>query len=387
MFGPPGTTQERDRVRDGLTVGLGLPPRPPRAILDQALETALAAGADAMWTIDHSSSFIPQSIWDEGFSPAAASAASPDQVYEYQSVLGYAAAKAPALKPAVGVTEAIRRHPAILAQAALTLSHLSDRRPILGLGAGERENLEPFGWPFDRPVARLEEAVSFIRMCFGSSGPFDFEGEFYPARGAILDLEPGPAGAPEIWLAAHGPRTLAITGRLADGWYPTVPYRPPEYGDALGRIRAAATAAGRDLTTFTPALQCMVQLARSDDDAHRLLDAAPVRLWSLLMPASRWAELGHSHPLGTDHRGMVDFVPQDFGRARIETALAAVPYEVLERSVFWGTVDSISRDIAGLVAAGLRHAMLAPVPGTVPAPPGSGRSVADLAASLMSAHR
>jgi phthiodiolone/phenolphthiodiolone dimycocerosates ketoreductase len=378
------TTQETDRVMDGLTVGLGLPPRPPRVILDRALETALAAGADAMWIIDHASSFIPQSIWDEGFSPAAASVASPDQVYEYQSVLGYAAAKAPGLRPAVGVTEAIRRHPAILAQAALTLSHLSDRRPILGLGAGERENLDPFGWPFDRPVSRLEEAVSFIRMCFGSSGPFDFEGEFYPARSAILDLEPGPAGVPEIWLAAHGPRTLAITGRLADGWYPTVTYRPPEYADALKRIRAAATAVGRDLTTFTPALQCMVQIAQSDDEAHRLLAAAPVRLWALLMPASRWAELGHSHPLGADHRGMVDFVPQHFDRAKIETALAAVPYEVLERSVFWGTVDSVSQDIARLVEAGLRHAVLVPVPGTVPEPVGSGRSVADLATRLMS---
>ena len=370
-------------MMDGLTVGLGLPPRPPRAILDRALETALAVGADAMWTIDHASSFIPQSIWDEEFSPAAASVASPDQVYEYQSVLGYAAAKAPALRPAVGVTEAIRRHPAILAQAALTLSHLGDRRPILGLGAGERENLDPFGWPFDRPVARLEEAVSFIRRCFGSSGTFDFEGEFYPARSAILDLEPGPAGVPEIWLAAHGPRTLAITGRLADGWYPTVTYRPPEYADALERIRAAATAVGRDLTTFTPALQCMVQIARSDDEAHRLLAAAPVRLWALLMPASRWAELGHSHPLGPAHRGMVDFVPQDFDRAKIETALAAVPYEVLERSVFWGTVDSVSQDIAKLVEAGLRHAVLVPVPGTVPEPVGSGRSVADLATRLM----
>ena len=340
-----------------------------------------------MWTIDHSSSFIPQSIWDEGFSPAAAGTASPDQMYEYQSVLGYAAAKAPGLKPAIGVTEAIRRHPAVLAQAALTLSHLSDRRPILGLGAGERENLDPFGWPFDRPVARLEEAVSFIRMCFESSGPFGFEGEFYTARSAILDLGPGPAGVPEIWLAAHGPRTLAITGRQADGWYPTVRYGPPEYADALARIRAAATAAGRDLTTFTPALQCVVQLAPSGDEAHRLLAAAPVRLWALLMPASRWAELGHSHPLGPDHRGMVDFVPQDFDRTSIEAALAAVPYEVLERSVFWGTVDSISQDIAELVEAGVRHAVLIPVPGTVPAPPGSGGSVADLATGLMSGRR
>lgn len=339
-----------------------------------------------MWIIDHWSSFIPQSIWDEGFSPAAASTASPDQMYEFQSVLGYATAKAPALRPAVGVTEAIRRHPAILAQAALTWSHLSDRRPVLGLGAGERENLDPFGLPFDRPVARLEEAVSFIRMCLESSGPFDFDGEFYSARNAILDLGPGPAGTPEIWLAAHGPRTLAITGRLADGWYPTVRYRPPEYAERLGRIRAAAAAAGRDLTTFTPALQCMVQIARSDDEAHRLLTAAPVRLWALLMPASRWAELGYNHPLGPDHRGMVDFVPQDFDRARIEAALAAVPYEVLERSVFWGTVDSVSQEIAELVRAGLRHAVLLPVPGTVPAPVGSGRSVVDLAAGVMSVH-
>lgn len=59
----------------------------------------------------------------------------------------------------IGVTEPIRRHPMILAQAALTLAHMSQRPPILGLGSGERLGAEPCGLDFSRNVGRLEEAL------------------------------------------------------------------------------------------------------------------------------------------------------------------------------------------------------------------------------------
>jgi len=48
----------------------------------------------------------------------------------------------------------------------LTLAHLSPRAPILGIGAGERLNTEPFGLSVSHQVSRLEEALQIIRMAF-----------------------------------------------------------------------------------------------------------------------------------------------------------------------------------------------------------------------------
>ena len=60
----------------------------------------------------------------------------------------------------VGVTEPIRRHPLLIAQAMMTLSHLTRRAPILGIGAGERMNLDPYGFDPSEPVTRLDEALT-----------------------------------------------------------------------------------------------------------------------------------------------------------------------------------------------------------------------------------
>ena len=158
---------------------------------------------------------------DENFTWLAAESASPHEWFECQTLLGYLAARFPDARLGVGVSEAIRRHPVVLAQAALTLAHLSRRPPILGVGAGERLGSEPYGLDFSRPVGRLEEALQIIRRCLDTQGPLDFAGEHFRLRGATLE-SPAPAGrTPEIWVAAHGPRMLRLAGRYGDGWYPS----------------------------------------------------------------------------------------------------------------------------------------------------------------------
>ncbi len=59
-------------------------------------------------------------------------------------------------------------------------------------------------------------------------------------------MEPRPARPIPIWLGTFGPRALAVTGRLADGWIPSLGYRPVEEFTAMRRrIDAAAETAGR----------------------------------------------------------------------------------------------------------------------------------------------
>ena len=74
---------------------------------------------------------------------------------------------------AMNVVDTIRRHPAMLAQTAITIDHLSGGRFILGLGSGELENTVPYGFDFSKPVSRFEESLNIIKLLWESEAPYD----------------------------------------------------------------------------------------------------------------------------------------------------------------------------------------------------------------------
>jgi phthiodiolone/phenolphthiodiolone dimycocerosates ketoreductase len=221
-----------------------------------------------------------------------------------------------------GVTEPFRRHPATLAQAFVTLDHLTKGRAILGLGNGERENTEPYGIPFEKRVARLEEALAIIRRLWESRGePVDFDGSFWRLRRALFTTPLHDGKAPPIWIAAHAPRMLGLTGRYGDGWLPTIKMSPDEYRARLDRIRAAAAEAGRSLGHFEPALQ--IQLALGRDRAavlRQLLGIPAAAALAMLLPAAVWTRHGLRHPLGEAFEGFPDFVPEEVTAAQLEAS-------------------------------------------------------------------
>jgi alkanesulfonate monooxygenase SsuD/methylene tetrahydromethanopterin reductase-like flavin-dependent oxidoreductase (luciferase family) len=140
------------------------------------------------------------------------------------------------------------RPPMMLAKAAATLDVLSGGRVELGLGAGAfREGIEAMGGPGrsrGESIDALEEAVQLIKEFWRGERAIRFEGKHYRAQGA----RPGPRPAHPIglWLGAYGPRALALTGRLANGWIPSSSYAPPErLPEMQQRINDAALAAGR----------------------------------------------------------------------------------------------------------------------------------------------
>jgi alkanesulfonate monooxygenase SsuD/methylene tetrahydromethanopterin reductase-like flavin-dependent oxidoreductase (luciferase family) len=142
------------------------------------------------------------------------------------------------------------RSPAMLAKAAATIDVLSSGRFELGLGAGGfADAIHAMGGPrYDgkQSVDALEEAIPIIRRCWTADGDrVDFDGPHY----RITGLKPGPPPAHEIgiWLGAYGPRMVKLTGRLADGWLPSVPRMPLEdISSRHAAIDEAASRAGRD---------------------------------------------------------------------------------------------------------------------------------------------
>src|SRR5215217_3910657 len=210
----------KDRVMTPPTIDVGLyvPANPPLGLIRAYTLFARLIQLDSVVTEEHFQTFFPTAIWDEEFSWLAAQSPAPHDVFDYQTLLGYLASRAGRLRTGVVVTEPIRRHPVLIAQAMLTLSHMTKRTPILGIGAGERENTEPYGLDFSHPVGRLEEALKIIRICFSCQGPIDFEGEHLRLDGAV-DRSQGserqdPGGLDRRARAAHAAVDWRVRGRM-----------------------------------------------------------------------------------------------------------------------------------------------------------------------------
>jgi alkanesulfonate monooxygenase SsuD/methylene tetrahydromethanopterin reductase-like flavin-dependent oxidoreductase (luciferase family) len=141
------------------------------------------------------------------------------------------------------------RDPALLSKTAASLDVMSGGRFELGLGAGAFwEGVEAMGGPKRTPgesVDALAEAIEILKRAWSGDRSVRFDGRHYTVTG----FRPGPAPAHDIgiWVGAYKPRMLALTGRLADGWLPSLAYAPPEaIPEMQKRIDDAAAQAGRD---------------------------------------------------------------------------------------------------------------------------------------------
>jgi phthiodiolone/phenolphthiodiolone dimycocerosates ketoreductase len=343
-----------------IATGLELGAMPPARLNRALVYFARLSRLDSVWVLDHFQGLIPAAIWDQQFSWDAGQHESPHELFDYQVLLGYLASSAGRLRLGVGVTEPIRRHPVLIAQAMLTLAHLTRRCPILGIGAGERENIEPYGLDFTEPVGRLEEALQIIRLCFSHKGPIDFHGKHYQLEHAVMDLRAPKGQTPEIWIGGKGPRMLRLTGQHGDGWYPSEITSPQEYADRLQIIRVAAQEVGRDPQAITPALFQLIAVAPTQQEAQRMLDTKPGRLLALGASSEQWRKVGVKHPFGEHFRGAIDWIPEQYDRKTLEEALAAVPPELLGYGLLWGTPEQVADKLRVFGEVGVRYVVLFP---------------------------
>ena len=135
-----------------------------------------------------------------------------------------------------GATEQIRvfpnvanlplRPPAVLARSAASLDLLSGGRAELGLGTGAFwDAIVANGGPRRAPgeaVEALEEAIAIIRAIWAADRSVRVDGRHYQVVGAKAG--PAPAHDMGIWVGSYKPRMLRVTGRLADGWLPSLAY-------------------------------------------------------------------------------------------------------------------------------------------------------------------
>ena len=163
------------------------------------------------------------------------------------------------------------RTPAMTAMTAATLDQMSGGRFLLGLGLSGPQVVEGWhGQPYGRPLEKTREYVAIVRDIFRRDKPLEHSGTHYeiPYRGPDatglgkpLKIIGRPRADIPIYLAAIGPRNVALAAEIADGWLPVFfsPRRMDVYADSLG---------ARDLSTFDVAPSVPVILGE-DADACR----------------------------------------------------------------------------------------------------------------------
>ena len=157
---------------------------------------------------------------------------------------------------ATGIVNVFSRTPALIAQSIASLDIVSKGRAILGLGSSGKVVVE--GWhgvPFDFPLGRTREYVEIIRKAL-SGTPVDHQGKFYQMERFRMISPPVQERLP-IYLASLGPKNLALTGEVADGWLPVWANRE-RLPDLLEQVNQGAAASGRSISdvTIAPYLMC-----------------------------------------------------------------------------------------------------------------------------------
>jgi phthiodiolone/phenolphthiodiolone dimycocerosates ketoreductase len=338
-----------------LEISAAAPARPPIDGVLAGVARRQAQGFDAVWWADHLLHWFPTSIWTQDLVPQASAQASPHVWMDPFVVVAACAAAAQDLRFGVGVTDLVRRHPAALAQTALTLDHVTQGRFILGVGTGESLNLIPLGMTNEHPIARLEEGLTVMRLLFASPDEVDFTGTHITLRGVALGLRPFGSQPPPIWIAAHGPRGLALTGRLGDGWLPLCP-DPIAYAAMWDRVQKSAQAAGRPANAVTPGCYVRVLVSDDDDSARRAaLGSLLLRFIALTASADAFERHGYEHPLGAGAVGLTSFVPSGLGRDDALRLAGAVPDATLLDTVVAGSPATIAARLAQIATAGARH--------------------------------
>lgn len=145
------------------------------------------------------------------------------------------------------------RTPSATAMAAISMDHLSNGRFILGLGASGPQVVEGwYGQPYPRPLARTREYIDIVRRIFDRQEPLEFSGDHYampypggtglgkPLKSTVHPLR----NDIPIYLAAEGPKNVALSAEICDGWLPLF-FAPKDNDFYKTALQAGFDKAGR----------------------------------------------------------------------------------------------------------------------------------------------
>ncbi len=311
----------------GLSAGYWSSGPPPG--INESLAAAEDLGFDSVWTAEAygSDALTPLAWWG---------------------------ARTEKLKLGTSIVQMAARTPAATAMAAMTLDHLSGGRVILGLGASGPQVVEGwYGQPYPRPLERTREYIEILRKIFARDAPVEYSGHHFqmPYHGGMnlgkplkSTIHPLRTDIP-IYLAAEGPKNVALAAEIADGWLPLFmsPKSDKFYRDSLaegfGRPGARRKAEEFEVPAMVPVI------VNKDVEAA----ADMVRPMLALYAGGMGARNANFHfdvlaRLGYEE---VCLRVQDLYLAgKKREAMAAIPTQMVEDTALIGPIEKIRDDLA-----------------------------------------
>jgi phthiodiolone/phenolphthiodiolone dimycocerosates ketoreductase len=315
--------------------------------LGMSAQLAEASGADSYWVPDHLLGlFHPGLIAEMSIADLM-----PDPDAWYDPYLVIAALSRTTDKPfGTAVTDSVRRRAADVARTCLTLQQLCKGGFTLGVGSGEAENIVPFGYDYDRPVAGLERFLEEIRSLFDT-------GRMPAGPGRVGLPTGGEAGTPQVWVGGQGPRMLRLAGTHGDGWIPGWAPPPDEYGRRRDVVLEWARKAGRPEPTCSMAMP--IVLGESRAVLLEQFDAEPLaKMIGLLVGHDAWERAGREHPLDPTSRGFVDTVMHAADPDVVRDLAPDIPVSVVDDFLFLGNSTEIIERIEAYTRNGLEHVVI-----------------------------
>ncbi len=275
------------------------------------------------------------------------------------------------LRLGTSIVQMSGRSPASIAMHALTLDHLSGGRVVLGMGVSGPQVVEGwYGAPFSKPLARTREVVDIIRQVLAREAPVTNAGPHHPlpytGEGAVglgkplkPIVHPLRADLP-IWLGAEGPKNIAQTAEIADGWIPLF-YTPtsaemyrPWLDEGFARPGARRTRAD-----FEIAASCHLQVVSNAAEKQRVVDAIKPSV-SLYMGGMGAAEANFHNQVFV-RMGYADLAAevQDLYLAgQKDRATALIPDELVDDLHIIGEPGEVVEKVAAWEETGVTTLML-----------------------------
>jgi F420-dependent oxidoreductase-like protein len=255
---------------------------------------------------------------------------------------------------------------------ALTLDHLSGGRMVLGMGVSGPQVVEGwYGAPFAKPLARTREVVSIIRQVLAREEPVTNDGPHYPlpyaGEGSVglgkplrSIVHPLRADLP-IWLGAEGPKNVALTAEIADGWIPLF-YTPKSAGMYAPWLDEgfARPGARRTRADFEIAATCHVRVVDSAAERQAAIEALKPQI--ALYMGGMGAKGQNFHKDVFDRMGyaeLSDRVQEHYLAGRRDEAVALVPDELVEEMHIVGEPRQVQETVAAWEESGVTTLLLA----------------------------
>ena len=278
------------------------------------------------------------------------------------SPIAYLAARTEKLKLGTGIMQVCARTPAATAMTAMAMDTVTNGRFLLGLGNSGPQVVEGLhGQPFDPPLTRMRETIEVIRMAStGEKIAYDGRTVTLPrpgGAGKALAISQPPCKVP-IYLATLAPRTLEMTGAMADGWLGTS-FTPDAAEAHLAHLRRGAESAGRTLDDIDLCVNASVAFT---DDPEKLFPALKAQLaFQLSAMGSPTMNFYNDAYARSGFEKPCQEVRDLWLARKREAAVAAVPDDMVMKTAILGDEAAVRRRLGQYAEVGIDLLMLHPM--------------------------